>query len=222
MVISMCMWRPMACHRILLVVRTYFGGVWAKSTYFGRNTGRVTWSQAKGYCQWLGKVTGLPFDLPTEAQWEFAASNRENSWKHPFPTQTGLMKQGVTNPTDEEQEKMLGRRGVLYPVAKYEPSPAGLYDMIWDGFDWVNDWYAPDAYAHDADHNPTGPASGTEKVLRGSATEDSPNVGFQYLDRHHEKPEECWLNFMGKPTRCPFVQESFRCVINQSTPLPDK
>ena len=180
----------------------------------------VNWQQAKDYCQWLGKVTGLPFDLPTEAQWEFAASNRANSWKHPFLTQTGLMKLGVTNPSLDEKDKMLGPHGALYPVARYEPSPAGLYDMVFDGFDWVNDWYAPDAYAHDTDHNPTGPASGMEKVLRGSAVEDSPEGGFQYLERYHKNP----LKFTpkGDTEAFPFIWESFRCVINQSTPLVKK
>ena len=30
-----------------------------------------TWQESKDYCQWLGEVSGLPFDLPTEAQWEY-------------------------------------------------------------------------------------------------------------------------------------------------------
>ena len=33
----------------------------------------VNWYGAKAYCAWPGKLTGQPFDLPTEAQWEYAA-----------------------------------------------------------------------------------------------------------------------------------------------------
>lgn len=45
------------------------------STIAGMPAG-VDWHKAQGYCQWLGKLTGLPMDLPTEAQWEYAARNR--------------------------------------------------------------------------------------------------------------------------------------------------
>ncbi|RQS53554.1 hypothetical protein DID96_37825, partial [Burkholderia sp. Bp8963] len=37
---------------------------------------RSNWQDGKDYCQWLGEVSGLPVDLPTEAQYEYAARSR--------------------------------------------------------------------------------------------------------------------------------------------------
>lgn len=37
----------------------------------------VYWQEAKDYCQWLGKITAEPFDLPFEAEWEYAGRSRE-------------------------------------------------------------------------------------------------------------------------------------------------
>jgi formylglycine-generating enzyme required for sulfatase activity len=176
----------------------------------------VTWQQAKDYCLWLGKVTGLPFDLPTEAQWEFAASNRINSYRLPFPTKTGQIVEGKTHPSFEKMKKMLGRRGILYPVGRYEPSPQGLHDLVGNGYEWMNDWYAPDAYQHGLSKNPVGPTSGTEKVLRGkSGREDfSP---FPHLMRYHENP--LYTRIGQRKEHFPFVSESFRCVVNRPNPV---
>lgn len=175
----------------------------------------VAWQQAKDYCQWLGKLTGLPFDLPTEAQWEFAASNRVNSYRRPYPTQTGLITPGKSHPTFAQKQKLIGQ-GALYPVARYEPSPLGLYDLVGNGFEWVNDWYAADAYAHGATRNPTGPASGTEKVLRGkSAGEDF--SAFPHLMRYHENPTQLISAATKRPY--PFDVQSFRCVLNRAEPV---
>jgi formylglycine-generating enzyme required for sulfatase activity len=179
----------------------------------------VSWYQAKGYCQWLGKVTGLPFDLPTEVQWEYAASNRTNSYRHPFPTDTGLLEEGRTNPTHQQQKKLTGR-GVLYPVGRYAPSPLGLHDLVGNGFEWMNDWYAADAYQHGPVKNPQGPSSGTEKVLRGKPPNEDLVSAFPHLTRYHMNPETYTLSSTKKPF--PFVFESFRCVVNQPAPAQTK
>jgi formylglycine-generating enzyme len=181
----------------------------------------VYWSQAKGYCQWLGKLTGLPIDLPTEGQWEFAASNRTNSYHHPFPTQSGQRIEGKTSPSFKHKQELLGRSRV-YPVGLFEPSPAGLYDLLGNGFDWVQDWYAP-LYAEESQHNPTGPATGTQKVLRGSSSGDSP-VGHRYVGRNSEAPEGRMSNNFYTKADEPVVYgaQGFRCAVHRAdlTPSP--
>ncbi|WP_217424625.1 formylglycine-generating enzyme family protein [Nitrogeniibacter mangrovi] len=177
----------------------------------------VTWQQAKDYCLWMGKVTGLPFDLPTEAQWEYAASAGRKTYHEPYPTDTGLIEEGRNYPTHEQKRKLIGK-GILYPVGKFAPSKLGLYDLIGDGFDWVNDWYAPDAYqAMTETHNPKGPQSGIEKVYRGFPMNEGIHFGgFPHVDRYHENPKI--LLWGSEKNRAPFSRQSFRCAVNQPDP----
>lgn len=193
--------------------------IWADARTSGAIPVGVKWQQAKDYCLWLGKVTGQPFDLPTEAQWEYAASNGQNNTRKPFPTPTGLLKENQTHPSFKKKEELIGRFGALYPVGLYAPSPGGLYDLVGNGFDWVNDWYAPDGYAQGDGHNLKGPETGTEKVLRGKSPGDGWSFGFPHLDRYHENPEVSKFKSSGQEKIAPFSQESFRCVVNQTAPL---
>lgn len=168
----------------------------------------VTWTQAKSYCQWLAQISGLPYDLPTEAQWEYAASNRQNNARRPHATRSGKILRGVTHPSYEQARDMRGPRGRLYPVAQFEASPDGLYDMVGNGLDWVNDWYTP-GYSAGSAVDPQGPTSGTEKVLRGMPEESM--VDYRYLKRFHKNPERLeWSSGLQKP----FAIEGFRCALN--------
>lgn len=68
-------------------------------------------------------------------------------------------------------------------------------------------------------HNPKGPATGTEKVMRGLSPNESMTFsGFPHVDRHHENPEKIIFGGSQKK-RAPFVDQSFRCVINQPDPV---
>lgn len=171
----------------------------------------VNWPQAKGYCQWMGHLTGLPFDLPTEAQWEFAASEGKNRRRKPFPTASGTLDEGKAHPTYDQVKKMMGQ-GRVYPVGRFPPSPNGFYDLVGNGYDWVNDWYAPDAYQSGPAQNPTGPLQGTEKVLRGYST------GYDWYDfphlHRHRRPPDGRSKWDEGPGPTVYGAESFRCAVN--------
>ncbi len=121
----------------------------------------IGWNGARDYCQWLGEKTKLPFDLPTEAQWEYAARNRGKNVV--FATDTGLLEPGRNFTRDDIP--VFAR----FPeeVGLYAPTPMGFYNLSDNAHEFVKDWYAKDYYEHSPEHNPQGPESGTYKVTRG-------------------------------------------------------
>lgn len=132
----------------------------------------VTWQQAKDYCQWLGKESGKKIDLPTEAQWEYAARSRGQYLS--FATNNGKFEEGENIPNENKLDEYTDGVGLpFYPIGKYPPNPLGLYDMGLSGSEWVNDWYASDYYSHSPVNDPQGPENGTRKVLRGYVGGDS-------------------------------------------------
>ena len=153
------------------------------------------WHGARAYCRWLGEVTGLPFDLPTEAQWEYAARSR-GYWVG-FATDTGRV----------ELDRNFARYERWgHEVGKYPPNPLGLYDMSGNVKEWVLDWYAADYYERSPERNPRGPETGTKKVMRGGSYGESPG-GSTVYGRRAVKPEmSVYIN-------------GFRCVVNVSEPL---
>ncbi|WP_407072860.1 formylglycine-generating enzyme family protein [Photorhabdus viridis] len=152
----------------------------------------VYWQEAKDYCQWVGKVSGEQVDLPTEAQWEYAARSRGQLFI--FANNNNVYEPGI-NLANE-----------ILPVGSYPPNPLGLYDMMGNGTDWVNDWYAADYYQHSPEYNPQGPVKGTEKVIRGQMGYDI--WGHRVIDRG-----KIALNYFENPKSNP-PGYGFRCVVN--------
>ncbi|PSV50177.1 MULTISPECIES: SUMF1/EgtB/PvdO family nonheme iron enzyme, partial [unclassified Photobacterium] len=131
-----------------------------------------TWQEAKDYCLWLGELTSSPIDLPTEAQWEYAARNRG---KHLYyATNNGyLQPKNGRHLVDgryvdyTKDEWNIGNDNDMYEVKLYPPNPLGLYDMSGNTQEWVNDWYSKDYYQQSSELDPQGPSTGAKKVLRG-------------------------------------------------------
>lgn len=118
---------------------------------------QVSWQDAKAYCQWLGKSSGKKTDLPTEAQWEYAARSGGQF----------LIFGNSDNQMHYEQDPDRNFVSWGKPVGSFAPNPIGLYDMMGNGLDWVNDWYSETYYQHSPEENPQGPDSGERKVIRG-------------------------------------------------------
>ncbi|MGV8916515.1 MAG: formylglycine-generating enzyme family protein [Pseudomonas sp.] len=131
----------------------------------GNVSASVPWQQAKDYCLWLGEHSGKKVDLPSEAQWEYAARSRGQYL--PFATDDGTLTPGRNVPNWEQKKVMSGSYFEIYPVGLYPANPIGLYDMGLSGTEWTNDWYAEDYYWHSPVNNPQGPDTGVEKVRRG-------------------------------------------------------
>jgi sulfatase modifying factor 1 len=191
-----------------------------------RKPAGVNWHGAKAYCEWLGKLTNLPFDLPTEAQWEYAA--RSGGKKLLFATDNGQIDSNRNFPNDWD---LKDRR--TPDVGSYPPNPAGLYGMLdHRASEWVNDWYDPDYYQSSPERNPQGPVQGKSpmpnhpemgaaKVLRGhSSPGNNPALGGFVFSRGAAVPRTLGLDGMTpRPGFSGKASTQFRCAVN-ATQLP--
>jgi len=154
----------------------------------------VNWQQARNYCQWLGKQLNLKMDLPTEAQWEYAARNRGQYIL--YPTDNGNINNGKN--VWSFQQRNLSKQQYhanknISILQQFPATPLGLYDMITDNYEWMLDWYDPQYYSKSPEKNPQGPKTGTLKVVRSTEPSDGQNLqmfgGFTF-SRHALHPVE--------------------------------
>ena len=115
----------------------------------------ICWEDAYDYTQWLAKVTGQPYRLPTEAEWEYAARGGTTTaywWGEKF---------------EQHQVNCNGSHGKTTPVDTFKPNPFGLYDMLGNVWEWTGSLYK-DNY-DGSEKNTADREDSSLRVIRGGS-----------------------------------------------------
>jgi formylglycine-generating enzyme required for sulfatase activity len=129
----------------------------------------VSWDLAQLFISKLNEKSGRQFRLPTEAEWEYACrANGKGEYC------------GGDNIGDLAWYRDNSRVST-YPVGVKQANGFDIKDMSSNVLEWCQDWYGEDYYSISPRHNPQGPSSGSDRVIRGGGRDfSSPG------SRHHD------------------------------------
>jgi sulfatase modifying factor 1 len=166
---------------------------------------QIAWADAIAYAHWLGR------DLPTEAQWEYAAQGGRGPMRFiwgdqpldPDHPQANVW-QGVFPSLDTGAD---GYKAQASPVGCFPANGFGLYDMAGNAWNWTRDWYRPNLDL-DARDNPSGPGVGgafdpgdpgeRRHVIKGGSFLCSPDYCYRYRPAAREAgPTDTGENHIG-------------------------
>ena len=149
----------------------------------------VTYDNAKAFCTWLNNHFSYPtipegyhFDLPTEAQWEFAcragttkALNNNKNLETATGGDANLAQVAWYYSTSSVNDNYVAHdnnetRSLL------QPNSLGLYNMHGNVAEWCKDWWSQNYYSTSSSSDPTGPTTGTYRVVRGGNFSSQPKL----------------------------------------------
>ena len=128
-----------------------FNGRWATDAMPIVN---VTWDEAHDFCSWAGGR------LPSEAEWEYAGRGGSAEARYGRIDEIAWYRNNSGSQTHE--------------VAGKRPNSFGLFDVLGNVSEWVNDWYDENYYQHSPSQDPSGATSGQGRVLRGGSWVNDP------------------------------------------------
>ena len=118
----------------------------------------VSWNDCQEFITKLNQLTGKNFRLPTEAEWEYAArgGNKSKIYKYRGSNTIG----DVAWYDDNSNSR-------THDVKTKQSNELGIYDMSGNVWEWCQDWFGN--YSSSSQTDPTGPSSGSSRVLRGGS-----------------------------------------------------
>ncbi|MBR4569537.1 MAG: formylglycine-generating enzyme family protein [Candidatus Riflebacteria bacterium] len=128
----------------------------------------VNWNDAKEFCEKLNTKfsssipSGFKFDLPTEAQWEYACRAGTNS---PLNNGKELTTEYKCDNLDEIGWYAKNSKFTTHPVGQKQPNSWGIYDMQGNVSEWCRDYDG--SFVEGEAKDPLGPEKGTDRIIKG-------------------------------------------------------
>lgn len=155
----------------------------------------VSYQTAQAFCKWLSEKEGRNYRLPTEAEWEYAASGLREatySWGNE-PNSVAGKANFADKSFVETYPNRVGHNEIsdgfvhTAPVGSFQPNRYGLFDMHGNVLEWVSDWWG--APSPGSSINPTGPKNGDFRIAKGGAWGDTPEK-LRIAYRFHDSPDQ--------------------------------
>lgn len=169
--------------------------------YNGLYPARASYDQAQGFCQWMGKITGLPVELPAYGQWLYAATSEGKNWE--YPTNNGKLELGVNFPDYEATDQ----KSIDQLVTGLPVNSLGIHQIFGIGWQYSSTVYN----AENRKYFSVLSGQDGQVIAGGRPYSDSPELAKRFtLDSV----------FAVTITKTRSAQGDFRCVINTDKPIP--
>ena len=169
----------------------------------------VSWIEVQEFIRRLDSITGMPFRLPTEAEWEYAARGGEKSKRFRFA--------GSDEPDSVGWLYSIAGQWT-HPVSRKQPNELGLYDMTGNVSEWCQDLYGP--YQLSTRPDPCGADTGSYRIVRGGSYDEA-KANCHLSVRRWYKPETT-AGYLGFRVALTLPDDPMKQVIPEEPPLTRK